>query len=170
MPDNPQSLFAADVFTNHPEMYTDSFLLLIKAMMLFGKVTDFGVRTHLRASAPSRTQNPFIIPGFEELDRLVCLEFVSSLPPRFRNGFSDLESMYGGGGLDTDLYLVHLVPHAYVTLRSSRPILLRAFKCNDYVAQPLLRFLGSPVSLYHSLLAGISRHPHATLYPRIVLI
>ncbi|KAI9460975.1 hypothetical protein BJY52DRAFT_1360887 [Lactarius psammicola] len=113
MPDNPQSLFAADVFTNHPEMYTDSFLLLIKAMMLFGKVTDFGVRTHLRASAPpSRIQNPFIMPGFEDLDRLVCMEFVSSLPPRFRNGFSDLESMYGGGGLDTDLYLVHLVPHA----------------------------------------------------------
>ncbi|KAI9445291.1 hypothetical protein H4582DRAFT_2108984 [Lactarius indigo] len=113
MPDNPQSLFTADVFTNHPEMYTDSFLLLIKAMMLFGKVTDFGVRTHLRALAPpSRVQNPFIIPGFEDLDRLVCMEFVSSLPPRFRNGFSDLESMYGGGGLDTDLYLVHLVPHA----------------------------------------------------------
>lgn len=112
MPDNPQSLFTADVFTNHPEMYTDSFLLLIKAIMLFGKVTDFGVRTHLRASAPSRIQNPFIMPGFEELDRLVCMEFVRSFPPRFRNGFSDLESMYGGGGLDTDLYLVHLVPHA----------------------------------------------------------
>ncbi|KAH9175263.1 hypothetical protein EDB89DRAFT_1847750 [Lactarius sanguifluus] len=113
MPDNPQSLFTADVFTNHPEMYTDSFLLLIKAMMLFGKVTDFGVRTHLRALAPpSRIQNPFIIPGFEDLDRLVSMEFVNSLPPRFRNGFSDLESMYGGGGLDTDLYLVHLVPHA----------------------------------------------------------
>ncbi|KAH9082174.1 hypothetical protein EDB83DRAFT_2503296 [Lactarius deliciosus] len=113
MPDNPQSLFTADVFTNHPDMYTDSFLLLIKAMMLFGKVTDFGVRTHLRALAPpSRVQNPFIIPGFEDLDRLVSMEFVSSLPPRFRNGFSDLESMYGGGGLDTDLYLVHLVPHA----------------------------------------------------------
>lgn len=119
MPDNPQSLFTADVFTNHPEIYTDSFLLLIKAIMLFGRVTDFGVRTHLRASAPSRIQNPFIIPGFEELDQLVCMEFVSSFPPRFRNGFSDLESMYGGGGLDTDLYLVHLVPHAYVTLRSS---------------------------------------------------
>jgi hypothetical protein len=25
--------------------------------------------------------------------------------------------MYGGGGLDTDLYLVHLVPHAYVSFK-----------------------------------------------------
>jgi hypothetical protein len=116
MPDNPQSLFTPNVFTSHPEEYTDSFLLLIKAMMLFGRVTDFGVRTNLRASAPlSRTQNPFAILGFEELDQLVSTDFVASFPPRFRNAFSELESMYGGGGLDTDLYLVHLVPHAYVT-------------------------------------------------------
>ena len=93
-------------------MYTDSFLLLIKAMMLFGKVTDFGVRTNLRASAPMRIQSPFLLPGFEELDRLVSMDFIASLPPRFKNSFSELESMYGGGGLDTDLYLVHLVPHA----------------------------------------------------------
>jgi len=113
MPDNPQSLFTPDVFTSHPLEYTDSFLLLIKAMMLFGKVTDFGVRTNLRALAPlSRIQNPFLIPGFEELDRLVCTDFIDSLPPRFKNGFGELESMYGGGGLDTDLYMVHLVPHA----------------------------------------------------------
>ncbi|KAI0286941.1 hypothetical protein BGY98DRAFT_942832 [Russula aff. rugulosa BPL654] len=111
--DNPQSLFTPDVFTIHPEEYTDSFLLLIKAMMVFGKVTDFSVRTNLRASAPlSRVQNPFATPGFEELDRLVSSEFIASLPPRFKNGLSELESMYGGGGLDTDLYLVHLIPHA----------------------------------------------------------
>jgi hypothetical protein len=117
MPDNPQSLFTQDVFTIHPVEYTDSFLLLIKAMMLFGKVTDFGVRTNLRALAPpSRIQNPFLIPGFEELDRLLCMDFITSLPPRFRSGFGELESMYGGGGLDTDLFMVHLVPHAYVTL------------------------------------------------------
>jgi hypothetical protein len=86
-------------------------------MMLFGKVTDFGVRTNLQASAPpSRIQNPFLIPGFEELDRLLCMDFIASLPPRFRNSFGELESMYGGGGLDTDLFMVHLIPHAYVTL------------------------------------------------------
>ncbi len=87
-------------------------------MMLFGKVTDFSVRTNLRASAPlSRILNPFATPGFEELDRLVSTEFIASLPPLFKNGLSELESMYGGGGLDTDLYLVHLIPHAYVTFR-----------------------------------------------------
>ena len=91
--------------------------------MLFGRVTDFGVRTNLRASGPMpRIQNPFLIPGFEELDRLVSMVFITSLPPRFKNSFSELESMYGGGGLDTDLYMVHLVPHAYVTsIRFLRP-------------------------------------------------
>lgn len=84
--------------------------------MLFGKVTDFGVRTNLRASAMSRIQNPFLIPGFEELDRLVSMEFIGSLPTRFKS-LNEWESMYGGGGLDTDLYLVHLVPHAYVSFK-----------------------------------------------------
>jgi hypothetical protein len=85
--------------------------------MLFGKVTDFGVRTNLRASVPlSRIQNPFLIQGFEELDRLVSMDFIDRLPPRFKSSFSELESMYGGGGLDTDLYMVHLIPHACVTL------------------------------------------------------
>jgi len=113
VPDNPQSIHTPDVFTTHPEGYTDSFLLLIKAMMLFGKVTDFGVRANLRAEAPhSRSQSPWATPGFEELDRLVCTDFISSLPLHFRKNFSELESMYGGGGLDTDLYMVHLIPHA----------------------------------------------------------
>ncbi|KAI0271381.1 hypothetical protein BC834DRAFT_922196 [Gloeopeniophorella convolvens] len=138
VPDNPQSLFTPDVFTNHQEQYTDSFLLLIKALMLFGKVTDFGVRSNLRATTPpSKAQSPLLIPGFGELDRLVCRDFISSLPPRFRNGFSDVESMYGGGGLDTDLYMVHLVPHAAtITLHNpyidfSDPQNLSTSRCID---------------------------------------
>jgi len=82
--------------------------------MLFGRVTDFGVRTNLRAAPMSRIQNPFLLPGFEELDRLVSVDFIASFPPHLKTSFSELESMYGGGGLDTDLYLVHLIPHAYV--------------------------------------------------------
>ena len=141
--------------------------------MLFGKVTDFGVRTNLRASGPMpRIQNPFLIPGFEELDRLVSMEFITSLPPRFKNSFSELESMYGGGGLDTDLYMVHLVPHAYVTsIRFLRPTLTCLFfKCDNYVAQPLRRFLGSPERLNFALRRSIACYPCAALHARIFII
>jgi hypothetical protein len=87
----------------------------------------------------SRIQNPFLISGFEELDRLVSVDFIASLPPHFKTSFNDLESMYGGGGLDTDLYLVHLIPHAYVTLKVVRPIpslschLVRQLRCTIHM-------------------------------------
>ncbi|KAI0068336.1 hypothetical protein BV25DRAFT_1793002 [Artomyces pyxidatus] len=111
--DNPQNLATPSLFTEHPTQYTDSFLLLIKALMLFGRVTDFGVRTNLRAPATHpKIQNPFRLPGFEELDRLVCVDFLASLPHRYKNSFGETNSLYGGGGLDTDLYMVHLAPHA----------------------------------------------------------
>jgi len=141
--------------------------------MLFGKVTDFGVRTNLRAEAPlSRTQNPWITLGFEELDRLVCTDFISSLPSHFRNNFSELESMYGGGGLDTDLYMVHLIPHAYVTLSClcNQSPHLPSSKCDNYAAQPLRRFFGSPEHLHFALSRGVSCHHCAALYACIFIV
>lgn len=80
--------------------------------MLFGKVTDFNVRGSLRApAAPSKNQNPFFLSGFEELDKLVFSDFLDSLPQIYKNnnGVSD-----NGSTLDTDLYMVHIIPHAYV--------------------------------------------------------
>lgn len=82
--------------------------------MLFGKVTDFNVRGNLRApTAPSKNQNPFFLPGFKELDKLVSSDFLESLPQIFKNntGVSDAPD---GSFLDTDLYMVHIIPHAYV--------------------------------------------------------
>ncbi|KAF8168009.1 hypothetical protein B0H34DRAFT_814905 [Crassisporium funariophilum] len=112
VPSNPQDLCSLDVFRTHPPQYTDSFLLLIKAVMLFGKVTDFNVRGNLRApTAPSKNQNPFFLPGFEEIDKLVSSDFLDSLPQIFKNntGANDAPD---GSSLDTDLYMVHIVPHA----------------------------------------------------------
>ncbi|KAK7463678.1 hypothetical protein VKT23_007021 [Stygiomarasmius scandens] len=109
---NPQSLATPDVFTQHHPQYTDSFILLIKAIMLFGRVTDFNVRGSLRAStAPSKNQNPFFLEGFEALDKLVFQDFLENLPPIYKtnNGVSDAPN---GGILDTDLYMVHIIPHA----------------------------------------------------------
>ncbi|KAJ7786406.1 hypothetical protein B0H16DRAFT_1490342 [Mycena metata] len=98
----------ATVFIRHPPQYTDSFLLLIKAVMLFGRVTDYNVRGNLRApTAPSKNQNPFFLEGFKELDKLVCTDFLESLPRIFKNNYGVMD-----GALDTDLYMVHIVPHA----------------------------------------------------------
>jgi hypothetical protein len=82
--------------------------------MIFGKVTDFNVRGSLRAAAPpSKNQNPFFLAGFEELDKLVSSDFLDSLPHLYKNnhGVSDAPS---GSTLDTDLYMVHVIPHACV--------------------------------------------------------
>ncbi|OJT03012.1 hypothetical protein TRAPUB_6355 [Trametes pubescens] len=108
VPPNPQDMFTDDVFVRHPPMYTDSFILFLKAVMIFGKVTDYNTRSNLRANAPpSKNQNPFVLPGFKELDRLVAQDFLQSLPAEFKH--LDITS---DGVLDTDLYMVHLVPHA----------------------------------------------------------
>ena len=80
--------------------------------MLFGRVTDFNVRGNLRAPvAPSKSQNPFIFPGFEEVDQLVCVTFFESLPPIYKNN-NGLDDVLDSATLDTDLYMVHIIPHA----------------------------------------------------------
>lgn len=112
IPSNPQDLSTPDVFIRHPPQYTDSFLLLIKAFMLFGKVTDFNVRGNLRApTAPSKNQNPFFLDGFEALDKLVYTDFLESLPHIYKNN-SGVTDAPEGSSLDTDLYMVHIIPHA----------------------------------------------------------
>ncbi|KAK7694814.1 hypothetical protein QCA50_002002 [Cerrena zonata] len=105
---NPQDLASPDLFTRHPLAYTDSFLLYLKAVMLFGRVTDHNTRSNLRANiSPIKVSNPYTVPGFEELDELVNGGFINSFPPEFKHlGVMD------DGSLDTDLYMAHLVPHA----------------------------------------------------------
>ncbi|KAJ7631002.1 hypothetical protein FB45DRAFT_793800 [Roridomyces roridus] len=112
VPSNPQDLATPNVFIRHPPQYTDSFLLLIKAVMLFGRVTDYNVRGNLRApTAPSKNQNPFHLDGFKELDKLVCNDFLESLPQIYKNN-SGITDGHAGCAVDTDLYMVHIIPHA----------------------------------------------------------
>ncbi|KAF5390195.1 hypothetical protein D9757_002842 [Collybiopsis confluens] len=114
VPSNPQDIATPDLFLRHPPQYTDSFILLIKAVMIFGKVTDYNVRGSLRApTAPSKNQNPFFLEGFEVLDKLVSRDFLDNLPHLFKNsnGVTDVPD---GGSFDTDLYMVHIIPHAAV--------------------------------------------------------
>lgn len=135
VPANPQDLSSKDLFTRHPPEYTDSFILLLKAVMLFGRVTDHTTRSGLRASAPpSKTQNPFKIPGFEELDRLVSHGFLDSLPQHLKH----LGVTEDGSALDTDLYMVHIIPHAYVALstcdfRIANALLVQLSLCTTHI-------------------------------------
>ena len=116
LPSNPQDLATPDVFVRHPPQYTDSFLLLIKAVMLFGRVTDFNVRGNLRApTAPSKNQDPFLLEGFKQLDQLVYSDFLDNLPQIYKNNTGVTDAL-DGSMLDTDLYMVHIIPHAYVPL------------------------------------------------------
>jgi hypothetical protein len=80
--------------------------------MLFGRVTDFNVRGNLRnPTAPSKNQNPFVLEGFKQLDQLVCSDFLESLPQIYKNN-SGVTDAPDGSRLDTDLYMVHIIPHA----------------------------------------------------------
>jgi hypothetical protein len=98
--------------TTHPPEYTDSFILLIKATMLFGRVTDFNVRSGLRTSGGAERSGDITGSNlFLHLDRLVTRDFLESLPARFRSPLGAGEHP-DGTQIDTDLYLVHLIPHA----------------------------------------------------------
>jgi len=165
VPSNPQDLATPDIFTRHPPQYTDPFILLIKAVMLFGKVTDYNVRSNLRApTAPSKNQNPFFLPGFKELDTLVCSEFFDSLPQIYKNN-SGINDGAEGSTVDTDLYMIHIIPHA-ATITLHNPYL----DFNDLQCVSTARCVNSArciLGAYYMLSAtslDISRlHPFVTI-------
>ncbi len=74
--------------------------------MLFGRVTDFNTRSTLRAPQ-MKSQNPFQTAGFRDLDQVVCIDFLESIPANYKH-----LGLGGDGILDTDLYMSHIVPHA----------------------------------------------------------
>lgn len=112
IPNNPQNLTSAYMFTSHPPRYTDSFILLIKAVMLFGRVTDFNVRGNLRVSTTlGKNRSPFLLEEFRQLDQLVSSDFLHSLPSIFKSN-NGVTNVLNGYKLDTDLYMVHIIPHA----------------------------------------------------------
>ncbi|TRM66190.1 hypothetical protein BD626DRAFT_486984 [Schizophyllum amplum] len=166
VPSNPQDLTTPDVFLRHPPLYTDSFLLFTKAIMLFGRVTDHNVRGNLRnPTAPTKSQNPFLIPGFSELDKLVGSDFLLNLPQIYRHyGVSDAPD---GASLDADLvlYMVHIIPHA-ATITLHNPYI--DFTDRDCVSTArCVHAARSILSAYYKLSAtslDITRlHPFATI-------
>ncbi|KZW00677.1 hypothetical protein EXIGLDRAFT_133844 [Exidia glandulosa HHB12029] len=117
--DNPQSLWTHAVLTTHPPHHTDPLLLLIKACMLFGRVTDYNSRSAVHNPAPTtsshdrRNEREFVA-----LDQLIFKDFLNNLPIGYRNCLGVGENP-DGTAIDTDLYLVHVIPYAAaITLHS----------------------------------------------------
>jgi hypothetical protein len=105
-------MWTESFLTTHAREYTDPFILLIKATLLFGQVTDFNVRNGLKGAAGVPNPIPLAeTPQFKTLDHLVSSGFLNSLPPGFKHCLGVGEHP-DGSRVDTDLYLVHILPHA----------------------------------------------------------
>ncbi|EUC65339.1 fungal specific transcription factor domain protein [Rhizoctonia solani AG-3 Rhs1AP] len=104
---NPQKVHDPTFFLSHPIGYTDSYIILIKATLLFGKVTEYNLTVDSRPSR--RSGDPRDTAVFRALDRLVAVDFLQSLP-------DDCKSCLGAGSngsmVDADLYLAHVLPYA----------------------------------------------------------
>jgi hypothetical protein len=66
--------------------------------MLFGRVTDYNVRSNLRAPAVvTRNQNPFFKPGFTELDQAGFHGLFGELPTTSQAPWVERGRFYGHG-------------------------------------------------------------------------
>ncbi|KAL5640939.1 hypothetical protein ACGC1H_001424 [Rhizoctonia solani] len=104
---NPQKVHDPTFFLSHPIGYTDSYIILIKATLLFGKVTEYNLTVDSRPSR--RSGDPRDTAVFRALDRLVAVDFLQSLPDDYK---SCLGAGSNGSMVDADLYLAHVLPYA----------------------------------------------------------
>ncbi|GAW07985.1 hypothetical protein LENED_010018 [Lentinula edodes] len=108
----PNSLCAMK--TLHPRIQCQAILKISRRLtFLSATLLNIPILSLRAPTAPSKNQNPFYLEGFEALDNLVSREFLDSLPHIFKNnnGVTDVPD---GSNLDTDLYMVHIIPHAAV--------------------------------------------------------
>lgn len=106
---NPQKAHDPSFFLSHPIGYTDSHIILIKATLLFGKVTEYNQTVDNRQSR--RSADPRDTAVFRALDRLVAVDFLQSLPDEFKSCLG-VGTNANGPVVDADLYLAHVLPYA----------------------------------------------------------
>ncbi|KAG8748519.1 hypothetical protein FRC10_003652 [Ceratobasidium sp. 414] len=106
---NPQKAHDPAFFLSHQIGYTDPYILLIKATLLFGRVTDYNMAVDNRSSR--RSADPRDTAVFRALDRLVAVDFLQSLPVEYKSCLGVGENP-DGTMVDADLYLVHVLPFA----------------------------------------------------------
>ncbi|KDQ09047.1 hypothetical protein BOTBODRAFT_69421 [Botryobasidium botryosum FD-172 SS1] len=162
---NPQSLSTGSALTTHIPGYTDSFILVVKASLLLGRVTDYNVRRGLHRSSKERH------PGaerahrdFRAIDQLLT-DFLLTLPSSMRTCPTPRISSSGGLKLDVDLYLVHLIPHA-ATITLHNP-LADFYDANCVSVRRLLQAAQSIVvahNMLHTARFDLKRlHPFVTI-------
>lgn len=94
--------------------------------MLFGQVTDLNTEIQLRTQSGgidsySPLRSVILMrkgdesltacirdPALQNLDRLVAIDFLDRLPMEYKNYLHNMV----GDDIDTDLFMVHLIPHA----------------------------------------------------------
>lgn len=81
--------------------------------MLFGRVTDRNVRHQLRTPPSDEWDDGNLSEDFRALDKLITRDFPESIPANFKNYLQNPEESQTG--VDTDLYMVYLTPHACVS-------------------------------------------------------
>ncbi|KIO25598.1 hypothetical protein M407DRAFT_25078 [Tulasnella calospora MUT 4182] len=118
VPSNPQDLTAEGLFTRHNPLYTDPYLLFLKACLLFGRVTDYNTRmVNLRnapRSEPTFSSSSASLQHPPNPSTSSATDFKGD--PRMAAGFLQQSGMgledVNGTALDTDLYMAHIVLHA----------------------------------------------------------
>jgi hypothetical protein len=142
IPSHPQTLHSESLYTRHPLHYTDPYILFLKSVMLFGRITDYTVRMGIRAPLMNHGKTDDSSPFYHGLSpnaQTTRFSHRATSPavggdPRDAPGFRSLDCLVAvdfinnfppnyrsclgvgdgadGSQLDTDLYMAHLVPHA----------------------------------------------------------
>lgn len=105
----------------HPPDSTSAFSLLIKSVVLLGRVKRFNVRFKIKYNGTLSEDDPRSTLEFVELDELVG-SFQMGWPEVWRER---ADAVVGGasGKVDATLYLASLVPSVYVqSSRLCRPV------------------------------------------------
>lgn len=105
--------------------------------MLFGEVTDHNSEVQLETPS-TRLEDPMRHNHFRTLDRLCGEDFLASLPADYKNYLFTM--IQQPDNLDTDLFMVHLVPHAYVGYPSVDYLLKLVFRATITLHNPYLDF------------------------------
>ncbi|KIO24309.1 hypothetical protein M407DRAFT_26222 [Tulasnella calospora MUT 4182] len=117
VPSNPQDLTAEGLFTRHNPLYTDPYLLFLKACLLFGRVTDYNTRMFNLRNAPrseptfSSSSASLEHPPNPSSKGIYVWRLASSCLGVVQQSGMGVEDV-DWTALDTDLYMAHIVLHA----------------------------------------------------------
>lgn len=122
-----QRIASPNMLFTHPPESTSPFSLLIKSVILLGKVKTFNVRFRNKYAETEYEHDPRSTAEFRELNQLVS-GFREGWPKEWRERADAVVSE--GGKVDATLYLAALLPSVYVRSYLSQqplPLMLKHF-------------------------------------------